>query len=95
MCPFSLFGSAITVGNGIYNTIPTVISGFVLNPGDTFDFQVTFSPITAGVFNGQVQLFSNAFINPYVLNFTGQGVDPADIQDIMISQYYDGFNSAK
>ncbi|MFD1316858.1 choice-of-anchor D domain-containing protein [Namhaeicola litoreus] len=59
--------------------------------GGTETFQVTFNPLSLGSFTGSVLISSNDPSDPFfVMNIAGQAVQVLSNQ-IMISQYYQGF----
>ena len=67
----------------------------VIAEGSSFDFDVTFSPLISGNFSAAVQISHSDTdeSTPFTFRVTGQGVENILLEEIMISQYYSGFNS--
>ena len=67
----------------------------VIAEGSSFDFDVTFSPLSSGIYSAAVQISHSDIdeTSPYSFRVTGEGiVAPAEV---MITQYYEGANNDK
>jgi hypothetical protein len=67
--------SAITVSGTGYSL--SGAGAVTLNPSQTFTFNVTFDPNTAGAANGNITVTSNATGSPAAITLTGTGVAAA------------------
>ena len=70
-----------------------------ISPGDSTAVKITYSPTMVGTQNAQVIFYSNDLTNPlfpgsptglYSFYISGKCVNPPPVQDIMITQYYEG-----
>lgn len=79
--------------SGRFEVVPLIFD-LVIPPGLSADFEIEFTPTNLGNVVDRVDI-SHTGTNendPFRFRIAGEGVDAPDIQEIMFSQYYGGFN---